>query len=214
MTLSVVPVEANGADPLDTEAYDIGEAPQAPDPLNPDAYTLSQDFSETGSSQKLITTVPVRRPGKQTFFRVHPGEAFRRNIALLEYGDDIDKETYLVDPALHTDLADNIRRVTIFTAITRQGSIVLVPVRLPNSHRKDLAATSLREAMEIAMERWVKVIWNAELKAFETHVAAGKLPDPVWPANLAFADLFDRAFSDKVINDMEHPVVRQLFGYE
>lgn len=195
--------------------FDIGDTPDAPDPLNPDAYTLSQDFSDTGTSQKLITVVPVRRPSKQTWFRTHPDKAFRRNVATLEFGEGTDKEVYLVAPKLIPDLADSVVGVTLFTTITRQGNLFFTPVRLPGSLHKiaETAASSLREAVELAIERWIRVAWNKELGAYEAHVAPGKLPEAVWP-KVEFTELFRRAFADRVINDYEHPVIRQLLGYE
>ena len=182
---------------------------------NPDSYVLSQDFTETGSSQKLITVVPVRRPSKQTWFRTHPDKAFRRNVATLEFGDGTDKEVYLVAPNLVLDLADNVTKVTLFTTITRHGTVFFTPVCLPGSPHKvaETAASSLREAVEMAIDRWIKVVWNKELGAYEVHVAPGKLPEPVWP-KIEFADLFRRAFADRVIDDEKHPIIRQLLGYE
>lgn len=195
--------------------FDIGETPAAPDPLDPDAYVLSQDFTETGSSQKLVTVVPVRRPSKQTWFRTHPDVAFRRNIATLEFGEGTDKEVYLVAPGIALELADNVTKVTLFTTITRHGTVFFTPVRLPGSPHKvaETAASSLREAVEMAIHKWVKVVWNKELGAYETHVAPGRLPDPVWP-KIEFAELFRRAFADRVIDDHEHPIIRQLLGFE
>ena len=53
-------------------------AAPAPNPFaNLDAMRLSQDFVTGARVKKLLTTVPVRRPGTQDFFRVHPDAAYQ-----------------------------------------------------------------------------------------------------------------------------------------
>src|SRR5262249_56358847 len=49
----------------------------APDPFNPTNLRLSQSFVETAGVKKLLTTVPVRKPSRQDFVRVHPDPAYR-----------------------------------------------------------------------------------------------------------------------------------------
>jgi hypothetical protein len=59
--------------------------PQAVDPATdanesfPDIskLRLSQEFLESAGAKKILTTVPVRKPNKQDFVRVHPDADFR-----------------------------------------------------------------------------------------------------------------------------------------
>jgi hypothetical protein len=53
----------------------------APDPFDLENLRLPQNFSETAGVKKLLRTVPVRRPNKQDFVRVHPDESYRGNFA-------------------------------------------------------------------------------------------------------------------------------------
>ena len=39
-----------------------------------DSLRLKQDFSETLGVQRVLSHVPVRKPNKTNFIRVHPGE--------------------------------------------------------------------------------------------------------------------------------------------
>jgi hypothetical protein len=64
-------VNANGDDP-----YDLAK------------LRVSQDFLETTNVKKLVTTVPVRKPGNQDFVRVHPSPGYRALMAFLELKDD------------------------------------------------------------------------------------------------------------------------------
>ena len=70
--------------------------------LNLNKLRLSQDFANKVGVKKAIITVPVRKPGRQDFVRVHPDPAMRLETAVLELKDD--RETYLVDPDLWSEL--------------------------------------------------------------------------------------------------------------
>src|SRR6516225_6749656 len=51
--------------------------PAEPDPYDLASLRLTQAFTETVGTKKLITTVPVRKPKKQEWVRVHPGLEYR-----------------------------------------------------------------------------------------------------------------------------------------
>jgi hypothetical protein len=71
-----------------------------------DSLRLSQNFGSIIGVQKLLTTVPVRRPHRQEFIRVHPDELWRVQTAVLEVKED--RETYLVDRSLWSELTGEI----------------------------------------------------------------------------------------------------------
>jgi len=50
---------------------------------DPAALRLDQSFADTVGVKKLLTTVPVRKPNRQDFVRVHPDPAFRLTPACL-----------------------------------------------------------------------------------------------------------------------------------
>jgi hypothetical protein len=54
---------------------------------------LSQAFTESVGTKKLLTTVPVRKPGNQEFVRVHPDAEYRGPFAVIELKED--REYYL-----------------------------------------------------------------------------------------------------------------------
>ena len=98
-------------------------------PFDPDRLRLSQNFGERVGVKKLLTTVPVRKPDSQEFVRVHPYSESRLDTAVLFLKDE--RETFLVDPALWSDLPGQLVPKTLFTTITRQGTLLLWPIRLP-----------------------------------------------------------------------------------
>jgi len=174
------------------------------------ALRLSQDYAELAGVRKLLTTVPVRKPGPQDFFRVHPDEAWRLQTAVIEVKED--REVYLVSPALREELIGEFVPVALYTAINRQKITFLWPVKLPGPDgRHNRWHQSAMEAAELAMTRWLRLQANMALGAYELFAAAGSLEDPQWP-EVGFAELLRIAFRDRFIDSLEHPVVRRLRG--
>src|SRR5436305_998076 len=92
---------------------------QIPDPFEPENLRLDQTFTETVAVKKLLTTVPVRKPNKQTFFRVHPDPAYREVFPIIDLKDD--REEYIVVRSLVPELATEIVYKQLCLAMTRQG---------------------------------------------------------------------------------------------
>ena len=77
--------QANGAD----EKIIIPEAAKIINPFDDlDALSGSQDFEELAGVKKALVTVPIRKPGKSSFIRVHPDPEYRKDFWCLEYGDE------------------------------------------------------------------------------------------------------------------------------
>ena len=74
--------------------------------------------------------MPVRRPNRQDFVRVHPAGAYRDAFAVIELLDD--RERYLLMPEIAGALPGEFAMEMLYTAITRQKVILLWPVRLPS----------------------------------------------------------------------------------
>jgi hypothetical protein len=177
-----------------------------------DALRLSQDFSEMAGVKKLLTTVPVRKPHRQEFVRVHPDPSWRLETATLEIQEERGKTVYLVERALWAELPGEIVPMALFAAMNRQGVVFLWPVRLPGDDgRQNEWHRSAHEAAQYAMDKWVRVASNSSLGAYDIFAASGAIPDPVWPEE-DFVQLVQIAFRDKFIRAWEHPALRQLRG--
>jgi hypothetical protein len=185
--------------------------PNSDDPFDLAKLRVSQDFLEQTPTKKLLTTIPVRKPGRQDFIRVHSSPAYRALVAILELEED--GEFYLVDLTKVPELRGECFIATLFTAITRSGVVFLWPVRVPASDRRPLEwHVSANTAVEQAMKEWIRLRANMSLRAYEIIVAderAGKIPDPNWP-ELSFQELCRIAFRDRLINTPDHPVVKRL----
>ncbi len=179
-------------------------------PINLQEIALSQDYATTVGIKKVLTNVPVRKPDKQTFFRVHPDLDYQLDTMVLEMKEE--RETYLVMPNLRDEMAGEITPKTIFTCITRQGDCFLWPIKLPGEDgRLDPWNQSAFDAAEIGKERWIRLVANLTLGAYQVYEATGALPDPKWP-DVTFKKLVTLAFKGKVIEDYEHVILRRLRG--
>jgi len=177
---------------------------------NLDQLKLGQNFSEAISVKKQITTIPIRKPGRQDFIRVHPDESYRLETAILELKEE--RENYLVSPDLWSELAGEVVPKMLYTAINRQGVLVLWPVRLADeTGRLDAWNLSAHKAAQIAMEKWIRVASNRSLGAYETFTPRGALPEPEWP-DISFQEILRIAFGDYQITSIDHSVLRRLRG--
>ena len=125
-----------------------------------------------------------------------------------------DRETYLVTPALWPELAteSTFSPRALFTAANRQGVLFLWPCRLPGPDGKidDWSRTALAAA-DMARTGWVRVASNMALGAYDVFEAKGDLPEPEWP-DVPFKELLRVAFKDRLIETLDHPVLRKLRG--
>jgi hypothetical protein len=180
------------------------------DPFDLNKLRLSQDFSANLGVKKALLTVPVRKPGRQDFFRVHPGEDWRLVTVILELKEE--RETYLVDRNLWGELPGELIPKVLYTVINRQGVLTLWPIRLPGEDgRHDEWNRSALEAAEIAQKQWIRVAANMSLGAYEVYQASAEIPEPEWP-DTTFQEILRVAFKDRFIDSASHPVVRRLRG--
>jgi hypothetical protein len=171
---------------------------------------LDQSFVELAGAKKLLTTVPVRKPHKQDFIRVHPDPEFRGAFAVVELEDE--RERYLVMPDIAAAVPTEIVMEMFYTTINRQRVVSLWPVRLPASDgRVNEWHRSAQEAAERAVDHWIRLAANMPLGAYEIFEAPGKIPDPEWP-KYTFQDLLRIGFRQRIISSIDHPVLKRLRG--
>jgi hypothetical protein len=196
-TPSVVPTALPS---FETAKFNIGE------------FRLTQSFAENLGGQKLLTTVPVRKPLKESWFRTHPDEKFRLSTAVIELKER--GETYLITRNLWSDLvgeATFVAKIMIPT-LTRQGDLLLWPIRLPGPDGNlDEWNQSAMEAAAIAREKWVRMCAKRSLGAYEIIVAPEPQVPVVWP-EVTLEEVIRIAFKGKIIGSLDHPIVRQLRG--
>jgi len=186
--------------------------PAVPDPFDVASLRLTGDFAAAKGVKKALLTIPIRKPDKAWFVRVRPGDDYSLSTCVIELKED--RETYLVAPHLRAELAgeSTLKAMALFTAINAQGVLFLWPAKLPGADgRIDEWSRSGLEAAKMAETSWVRVQSNMSLGAYEVFTAIGERPEPEWPER-PFGDLLRIAFKDKLIDSMDHTVLRKLRG--
>jgi hypothetical protein len=213
MTDSVNGTGPSVAAPTDREVQSLPSTAvsSAFNPFDPTTLRLDQSFADTVGVKKLLVTVPVRKPSRQEFVRVHPDPAYRLTpAAIIELKED--REVYLVRPDMAQTLPGEFSPATLFTTISRQGTLFLWPVKLPDPNgRQNEWHRSRAQGAERAMKKWVRVPANTSLGAYEIFEASGDLPEPVWP-DFPFQEILKIAFRERIVDRPDHPLVQRLQG--
>lgn len=192
--------------PHDTESAD--------DQFSLDSLRLTQDFGAVAGVKPLVKTVPVKKPSKEWFVRTHPDPAYRLQTLVLELKDDKDRAIYLIAPPLWEQLAAEscVSPRLLIASISRQGVLFVWPIRLAGSDGKvDNWNKSSLDAANEAETRWVRVVADMNLGAYQIFAGSEKISEPTWP-QISFQEIIKIAFRDNMISDWEHPVLKRLRG--
>jgi hypothetical protein len=201
--------------PADSRLRDgAAPGPAGPDPFDPAALRLSGPTMSGVGVTRALLTLPVRKPYKSWFVHTHPDQDYWLDTAVIELEGERGKEMYLVAPHLWPALAgeSTFSPRALVTAVNRQGTAFLWPVRLPGPDgREDEWSRTAFEAATRARDGWVRVVPNWALGAYEVFQATGSLPQPVWP-DRPFRDLLHTAFRGRMIDSEGHPILLALRG--
>jgi len=167
------------------------------------------DTASLTGTREILSHVPVRKPTRHEFFRVHPDP----DMSLLStiFVDKEERETFFVAPEMRGTLLGETKPVLLETAITAQGVVIIVPVNLPVDGRTNPWNETMREAVERAKAEWLRMAADMRLGAYRIYKAEGQLSDPVWPEQ-SLGELLEIAFRGRIIDTPDHPVLRRLRG--
>lgn len=178
--------------------------------LNFEDFKLSQDFESMVGIKKEILVVPVRKPDRQAWFQAHQGEEWRMPFALIEMKED--RETYLVSPQIYNELIGECIPKYLFCCQTRQGIIFLWSIKMPGPDgRLDQWNQSALQIVTEYAGRWIRVVANLALGAYEVYTSEAEFPPPVWPSE-GFHSLLKKAFRGKIVESLDHPIIKRLRG--
>lgn len=181
------------------------------DPFDVEALRIASGM-EMAAEQELIA-VRVRRPKRDEFFRVHPGDDYVADFLIVERETDREQETYLVVPGYADAVHEVARKVRLFTCISKRGPTFLWPAKLPadGTGSGRLWADSALKAADRAKSVWVRIYGNRSAGAYDLVVAKGNLEEPKWP-DMDYRGLLRIAFETRLIDRPDHPVIRELAG--
>src|SRR6266480_1411391 len=181
-----------------------------PEPNTGDAgkYLKSADGLVDIKPVKRLGSIDVRKPKKSEWFRAHPKMVAEISVLRRESTGDF----YAIAPELVSELAEEIRDAYLSGCISDEGALFLWPILKPKSdgsgiqlYENDLADLSLSRA------QWVRRQWVSGSKSYKVDmVGTEKVPE--WPENQNIVDWVDRAFKGRLIDDLDHQLIRRLRG--
>ena len=197
-------------DTIDPPDDDDGQGEKPSNPFDPKKLRISGPQSEGPTACRIIVSVSVRKPNRQEWYRVHPDPVMRLDTLVLEMRDE--RQTYLVAPDIAPAIPGEAVAKTLYTTVTRQGAVLLWPVRLPDEQgRLDEWNAVAHEAALQAETRWTRLAANMGAGTYDVYEALDQFTEPEWP-ELPFERLLEMAFKDRFIDNLDHPVIRRLMG--
>ncbi len=180
------------------------------DPFDPQRLRLQNPLDPDVCVKKALTHIPVMKPAKGVFFRVHPSMDYRVDTAVIE----IENEIYLLDINLRQSLASEstVSNRKLVTSITTSGALFVWPMKISTGHGGSSSwCESAFTAARLAEKRWLRLSANMPAQCYEAYIAEGNLEEPEWP-DITFRDILQRAFQNRLIDSPDHMVLRKLRG--
>jgi hypothetical protein len=177
-----------------------------------ESLKLSQDEVGILGSPELIELVPVRKPRKQEFFRVRPGD--ENCFTTVIYEDQQTRDNYFITPSM-LPFARSITDVSVVTLVqfmTRQNVFGVFPLKLAtDATAKNSWQTTAMAAAQHAKTKWIRIQADMMLSGYRIYAAESQLGEPKWP-ELSLSEVLNIAFKDKVIDSQDHSMVNQMLG--
>ena len=175
------------------------------------SVSLGDSFDTTIRTTKKSAGIPVAKPKPGIYFRTLPGEEYTFNA--LSIKEDDTGDIYILSRELADHMADEylVRPRQFTLCVTSQGGLIVWPVSLPVDGQLDEYNKSALLIVEKAKEAWVRVVANRSVGSYEIYIAEGELGEPVVPS-MSMEEIVATAFKDRVIDTVDHPVLKRLRG--
>jgi len=200
--------ESPAADTVDDSAQTI-----SPEALTTDSIlSLRLPASELeGIATKLVRTkITVDKPPKDQFFMVKEGPDYWFPFGLLQA--ERTSTYYLVAPgeARTWMLEEGIKSFfdcILCLAVTRHGEPRVWPLKQTDNPWHATA----REIAELAKKEWVKLISDQTAGYYLAGTPSNQLKEPTWPEE-SFGEILEKAFAGRIIDSLNHEVIKELRG--
>jgi hypothetical protein len=180
--------------------------------LDPDRFKVDQSELDAPVAKTILTALPIRRPDRLEFVRTHSDPDFRKGpVPFINLKSN--REYYLVEPEVRPLLRPGEYSYgTIFLATNRLDKpfFWIVTTQSPTGLVSDWYTSHL-ECADRAMHEWVQVMADRDAGVYTVAVAEELLDKPHWPEQ-SFKELFKIGFKRRIVDSLEHPVIKQLRG--
>lgn len=179
------------------------------DPKNFRKPKDSRLYSLVERSGEMPLLIEPRKPDKEWFVRTRKEDQFQVLLPLLSVRENSKEAVYFLnrDLEIPSALQVHIHDYQAIAAVSFEKVHFLWVMKYSDTEWY----TSCREAMRRAMEKWVKVFPNDGNTAYETMEPLDDLGEPMFP-DVTLETYFERAFGPRVIESLDHRVVKRLLG--
>ena len=194
------------------------QKPATPKPAEPGTkrrlkladLATDQDFL-LGGTHALLNDLPVRKPHRNWFFRVHPDPQLTAAVFVLE--DDRDSTAYVVGGDVLADLREYVKRKQLFVCQNDAGNLFVWLIGRPIDMENDWCSSAF-DIANIAREKWIQCKSNRQMGRYQAHEPISTtIPEPEWPEKVGDLDeVINLTFGERVIVDLEHPVAKRVLG--
>jgi hypothetical protein len=187
------------------------------DPFDPAQFRAPNTLDGSGDGiRREFTQIRIGKPKKSSFFRSHADPAYRLPVNIIEYDSGMMKEEFLVMPTVTEALVEETKPKLLVLCVDKMGTpfLWLAPRQAEDGfQRTNLWNTSALEALRLSETKWVRMSANMAEGAYTIHTSSSDSA-PDWP-DLQLNELIKLGFGEeRVIRDMNHPVVKRLLGYD
>lgn len=165
------------------------------------------------ASNEQLTRISTNKPRKEVYFRTHTD--YFHDLVVLEVEEGMERKSYPVTADVFNAMSEEptFKSKRYFLYATQGGSYGLWGVSLPMDNSGDINSwsESALAVIERAKSEWVRHYAKRGDSGYRLIPASKNLGDPVWPPE-SWEELLELAFKDKIINDLNHPVLQKLRG--
>ena len=185
------------------------------DPFDPAQFRALNTLDGSGDGiRREFTQILIGKPKKSSFFRSHTDPNYRLPVNIIEYDSGMMKEEFLVMPTVAEALVEETKPKLLVLCVDKMGTpfLWLAPRQAEDGfQRTNLWNTSALEALRLSETKWVRMSANMAEGAYTIHTSSSDSA-PDWP-DLQLNELIKLGFGEeRVIRDMNHPVVKRLLG--
>jgi hypothetical protein len=186
-----------------------------PDPFDPAQFRAPNTLDGGGDGiRKEFIHIRVGKPKKTSFFRANTDPAYRQAVYIIEDDQSMLKDNYLVVGDMIQALIEETKPKLLVLCVDKMGTPFLwvaPPQAEDRFQRTNLWNSTALKALRLAETKWVRVTANMVEGAYNTHTSLST-EEPDWP-ELPMSELIKLGFGEeRVIRDMNHPLVRRLLG--
>jgi len=183
----------------------------APDPFDPMNLGISTDYAAAINAKASTKPYELRAPNEQEFFRTSPQENHHLVVGSITDKQDMGK-VYIVSGALLDEVKMKfpkvVRAVDLVLTQILAGASLVWPVPLAEDRGGKWNSTQ-RAACGQGKTRWT----NKTSGRGEYDILTVNNPKEVdWDSFPPFRDILRQAASERLIDSLEHPLLRKLRG--